>query len=318
MSTTPPWNREEISIDTTLRTKISKEDPIQYQHETTINLILSYTNYLHVYTDASQNAQHHTGASFYIPEDLFGKEMRLPNHTTVHTAEIYAIKAAVEYIDNDNRHDIKIAIFSDSLSAVQEIEYSVLSTFTSIATDIADSIHCLTKKNINTTIIWIPAHVGIHGNELADRKAKRSTLQSSPIINIPSTIQERYRIIDQQILLEWQNLYNSSNTGRHYKSLQPTVDRSIKYSCNNRHQETVITRLRLGKCHLNKYLHEIKAHPTGFCNYCNTDETVEHFLMHCHHSNIFHKKPITLSQGLTEPDHQTYIYERIKELQRKI
>jgi len=280
---------------------------------------MKYTNYLHVYTDASQSVHHYTGASFNIPEELLETEIRLPNHTTVHTAEIYAIKAAVEYVNNDdNRHDINIAIFSDSLSAIEAIEKSRLSTFTSTATDIVDIIHCLKNKNIYTKVIWIPGHVGIIGNELADRAAKKSTLKTSPTINLQPTILDKYRNIDQQIQSEWQKLYNSSNTGRHYKLLHPTVDSSIKYSCCNRQQETLITRLRLGKCHLNKYLHEINAHPTGLCQHCNTPETVEHYLMYCQHSSIFYNKPVTMYQGLTETENQTFIYKRTKDLQRKL
>jgi len=48
-----------------------------------------------------------------------------------------------------------------------------------------------------------------------------------------------------------------------------------------RHQEVVITRLRLGKCQLNAYLHQIGKHADGLCVTCNKPETVSHFAIEC-------------------------------------
>ena len=36
--------------------------------------------------------------------------------------------------------------------------------------------------------------------------------------------------------------------------------------------------LRLGKCQLNAYLHQIGKHPDGLCHSCNKPETVIHFI----------------------------------------
>jgi len=50
----------------------------------------------------------------------------------------------------------------------------------------------------------------------------------------------------------------------------------------SRHQEVVITRLlRLGKCQLNAYLHQIGKRADGFCVTCSIPETVSHFLIEC-------------------------------------
>jgi len=47
----------------------------------------------------------------------------------------------------------------------------------------------------------------------------------------------------------------------------------------SRHQEVVITRLRLGKCQLNAYLHPSST--DGLCVTCGRPETVSHFLTEC-------------------------------------
>ena len=38
-------------------------------------------------------------------------------------------------------------------------------------------------------------------------------------------------------------------------------------------------RMRLGKCSLNKYLHDIKRHPDGLCEKCPVPETIQHLLL---------------------------------------
>ena len=48
-----------------------------------------------------------------------------------------------------------------------------------------------------------------------------------------------------------------------------------------RSKEVTITRLRLRKCRLNSYLHQIRKHPDGLCEACNKPETITHFLTEC-------------------------------------
>ncbi len=42
-----------------------------------------------------------------------------------------------------------------------------------------------------------------------------------------------------------------------------------------------MTRLRIGHSNLNSTLHIIGKHPTGFCEYCQSLETIEHVLLSC-------------------------------------
>ena len=78
---------------------------------------------------------------------------------------------------------------------------------------------------------------------------------------------------------QWQVQWDTDTTGRHYNQIESTVSTRVKYKC--RRTEVTITRLRLGKCKLNYYMHKINKHPTGLCSICNKDETVTHFLLEC-------------------------------------
>ena len=121
-----------------------------------------------------------------------------------------------------------------------------------------------------------------------------ATSKSQVDIDLPREIKDVYFDIDKHIMNTWQEEYNKSKTGTHYKTIEPNVTNKIKYSAKLRRKDVTITRLRLGHCSLNHYLYRIKKHATGLCSHCNVQETIEHFLMNCPHYNI--KKQIgTLS-----------------------
>ena len=44
----------------------------------------------------------------------------------------------------------------------------------------------------------------------------------------------------------------------------------------------MINRLRVGKTLLNKHAFKINISTNPNCIYCNTDETIDHFLLYCH------------------------------------
>ena len=54
----------------------------------------------------------------------------------------------------------------------------------------------------------------------------------------------------------------------------------------------MINRLRVGKTLLNKHAYKINISTFPNCIYCNCEETIDHFLLHCHryHSMRIHLK----------------------------
>jgi len=91
---------------------------------------------------------------------------------------VFAIKSAIEYIYLENATSNKdIVILTDSKSAIQEIGNNVINVYKNMyICDIRRYIELLSRyRNVNTVIAWIPAHVGIRGNEIADKLAKEAT-----------------------------------------------------------------------------------------------------------------------------------------------
>ena len=176
-----------------------------------------------------------------------------------------------------------------------------------------------TDNGINTTVGWIPSHAGIESNEKVDSLAKKAAAKRK--VDLESnklTKSDIKQLIETEINKKWQEMYDKSITGLHYKKLVPRVTREIKHSDKNRSRERLITRLRLGKCLLNHYLHEIHLHPTGLCDHCKIPETIEHYLLHCQHSNIFHNSPVSIQEALTDSSNYDKIYTRTTELKRRL
>jgi len=184
--------------------------------------------------------------------------------------------------------------------------------------NISDNVNKLKEWfNTTVTVIWIPSHVGIKGNHKADTLAKEAAAEEDGEETMYKFRWNDVKIyIDNHINNMWQKMYRINKKGQHYKLLEPSVNRCVKYTTTNRNNEIIITRLRLGKCRLNSYLHEMKLHPTGKCEHCDISETIQHYLMDCPTANIFLNSGITIQQALGDETNQAKIILRTNQLKR--
>jgi len=314
----PTW-KSPIIVDTTLQQQVQQDSNMTARKQQALKLIENYKDALHIYTDASVHKNGQTGAAFHIPAYKINAEMRLSDHAAILTAELTAIKAALQFMTTVDISNKAAVILTDSLSAARAIAESVNSIYLTTEISIMNLATELAKRHIDISIMWIPSHTGLQGNETADRLAQNAAKKQTVDIETPATRREILDKIISHIDTEWQTAYNRSTTGHFYKLLEPTVSRRVKFTNTNRNKETTITRLKLGKCCLNSYLHRINRHPTGLCQHCNIPETVEHFLLHCPQSNIFYNTTITtISAALKLEENQERIHQRLKELKRRV
>jgi len=281
----PPWSANTISLDSSLSRVIRKSDPEINCKALALAMISGYDDRLHIYTDGSKDEEGHVAYSVCVPEKKVQVKHRISDKLSVFTAELVAIRNALELCRDyyDTGESRKIVIFSDSLSVIQSLDSAKPHNRPDIFKEISD----LNKLMTNTvSIAWIPSHVGIEGNELADRLAKEAL--KHPTINtvLPTDKIEIYDNIDEYITHKWQEKWVSSRQGKLNKIIQPIVNNKVKISDTNRKKEVCWTRLRLGVCRLNHYLKIQNNHETGLCTACGVSQTIKHCLMSCKGSKI--------------------------------
>ena len=71
--------------------------------------------------------------------------------------------------------------------------------------------------------MWVPAHVGIEGNELADGAAKRALRREEVDVKVRLGSTECRSIMKKNIMAMWQEEWDRRKKGRHYYSFQNTV-----------------------------------------------------------------------------------------------
>ncbi|GBO30562.1 hypothetical protein AVEN_112900-1 [Araneus ventricosus] len=156
---------------------------------------------IQIYTDGSKNEENQSGSGIYIksPREVRKIKLRNPDSCSVFRSELLAIEAGLEAILNENNYGT-VWILSDSRSSIQHLNdwnnvgdrtcISILNLLRHIGVD--HEVH----------LQWIPSHVDIYGNEVADNLAKQGTVE--PLCSTPSlTFDEIYSIRKNKDLRTW-------------------------------------------------------------------------------------------------------------------
>ena len=166
---------QDYNVDATLNTT---DETHQY-----INQLPSGT--IQCYTDGSK-MDNGVGAGLIIKngeETAITKSYQLQPETSVFQAEIMAINKAIDTLEESDINSKDIIIFTDSQSALGAIDKH--KTNSKIVLDTVNKLNKLGKAN-NLNLKWVKAHVGIDGNETADRLAKEGSAGiNASTLNIP-------------------------------------------------------------------------------------------------------------------------------------
>jgi len=125
----------------------------------------AYEQHVHIYTDGSKEGLKVAAAAIVRSSLLC---CRLPDGASVYTAELTAIKLALNWIAREKSK--RFVIFSDSMASLQAISNRLYGHPT--LQDILLKLDELYRASKSVTLFWVPSHVGIVGNEKADRAAK--------------------------------------------------------------------------------------------------------------------------------------------------
>ena len=277
-----PWQRKTPEICTYL-TKYEKSKTVTSEFLQRF-LEHKHNSDIEIFTDGSKG-DGKVGAGIIINTDnkvTHSIARRLHNYASVFTAELFAIKLALFSLKACS--NVSCTIYSDSLSAIQAISSQARHR---LILEIIEVNVQLCKRGITTRLCWLPGHVGIIGNELADSKAKQATMleqisiQELPPSDIKSVIKEK---IYKQWKEEWRRKTIQQVKAREvFEHIQmKPLDLKLK-----RRDAKVITRLQIGHTRLtNQYMLERRnpdedEEETTRCVRCGEQYSVKHILVSC-------------------------------------
>ncbi|GFO04504.1 ribonuclease hi [Plakobranchus ocellatus] len=135
-----------------------------------------FSNHYHVFTYGSK-LEEKVAAATYFPEhpDCL-KATRLRGGASVFSAELEGIALALTEIKKLTKYHKNFVIYSDSLSALQAIQSKNFKVI-----DIRRLYNLIQKfpPYVHISFVWIPAHVGIQGNENVDKLVKVAVYRAS-------------------------------------------------------------------------------------------------------------------------------------------
>jgi ribonuclease HI len=224
-----------------------------------------------LYTDGSKNADK-VAAAVVSEDDVVS--CRLPDQASIFTAELTAIDLALNVIEREGYW--RYIIFTDSLSAMQALENNNASSNPMI-TDILDKLSVICE-DAEVMFCWLPSHIGIVGNEKADRAAKAALLGSIEPVKIP--VSDFKPFIDSFVHDVWQRSWSRpENANNKLFEIKPILSENVASNMSRR-EEVVLTRLRIGHSYLtHSFLLRKEAHP--LCMYCGEPLTIKHILLSC-------------------------------------
>ena len=126
-------------------------------------------------------------------------------------------------------------------------------------------------------LCWIPSHVGIPGNEAADRAAKAAL--NEPVTEISIHYSDFKSSIKKYIDHLWQERWSQQTENKLY-NLKPEIKGQRLNTHISRRDEIVLSRLRIGHTH---YTHAflLKGEEPPQCAACQCPLTVKHILLEC-------------------------------------
>ena len=165
-------------------------------------------------------------------------------------------------------------IFSDSLSTLQALKNS--NNDHPLIQRLLEKLHTLLKSK-SIVLCWIPSHIGISGNEEADKAAKQSLQCNVSKIKIPSS--DLKPNINKYIFSKWQSAWDSLDSNK-LRDLQPKIGSWCRGTRKVRREEVVLSRLRIGHT---RYTHSylMKGESPPKCISCNVFLSVKHILIEC-------------------------------------
>ncbi|XP_076047375.1 uncharacterized protein LOC143028907 [Oratosquilla oratoria] len=210
----PPWTISPAEVELDIPGLGRHDNPHLLAPRTRELLALKYQEEFLVYMDGSVLEDGRTGAGIFLEATRESFSVKL-SPTTILTAELVAIKEALNKIIAFPVLPSRVTVLSDSRSSLVVIQRGHCPSSPEILNDILHLSDEAAKMGVRLRYQWVPSHVGLHGNEMADKAAKHGALapkDSETPIHL--TASDAIRRIDRAAWAQWETDYAATASAR--------------------------------------------------------------------------------------------------------
>lgn len=278
----PPWilKRPKICTGLSYLLKRNMYNPEMFRQHAIEHIRRKGNRYI-IYTDGSKS-ECGVGAGVVFPDSI--TKVALPKTASIFTAELTAIECALGYTFPEGTK--YLTIFTDSRSTLSAI--SQLKPKNKLVQRIQFKLHNLILSGYVIELCWIPAHVGIYGNETADQAAKEAC--SNIIIDESLPISDWATAAKRMIFQDWQVSWENQPQTNKLRTIKHNVYNWPTSNQNSRFIEVILTRLRIGHARFTHgHLMSTPHGPPMVCSTCNVVMTVLHLFVECPNFNFYRR-----------------------------
>ena len=280
-STIPKWELHRATFDIDNPTFTKSTQPTLLKQLTLEHLTKCYPNHTKIYTDGSKSDKGDTGAAFVIPSLNIVKYFHIGKCYSIYTAELIGILQALKFLKEMITTPDKVLFCVDSKAVLTSLKSSFNKNRENLILEIQNIVSDLIEKGSNITFFWIPAHIGLYGNESADKAAKRGAQHSATAtkINIPLAFHE-YKceikgLVKAEFLksLENSNDFYSAHCISYTLHINPRVLWKPAIQARSREISSTIFKLRLNALNT-KYINNVSC-------ICKKTLSIGHIIKEC-------------------------------------
>jgi ribonuclease HI len=203
----------------------------------------------------------------------------------VYDAELLGIAEAAGRLANRAlmmpRKPTDLWIFCDNQAAIRRTTSFASTPGQYAAVTINQIAENMSQSNITINICWVPGHEDVMGNEIADRLAKKATVEKQPLL-FHTSLTHLKRKISQQLAIDWEASWETSKHGRSYHGF-PSLRLSDFYRSQPRGNTSQMIGIRTGHGYFRSYLARIPSSKIAtedcFCGAAR--QTPKHLLLEC-------------------------------------
>jgi len=238
---------------------------------------------LSLYTDGSKMCTG-VGAAFFSQELAAERCFRLPDKCSIFQAEIFAVKEAAKFANQEETVNRRVNIHIDSQAAIKALICGDIRS--KLVLECRDALNNL-SVNRKVRLIWVRGHIGVAGNERADALAKKGALlPTDSITSIPVPMVAVKNNIREKLFRTAERRWNDTGTCKTARAIWPSLNKSnTKYVLKlSRADCRAIVGVITGHCLIGAHAYKLNLATSEICRKClepGAIETVEHILCHC-------------------------------------